>query len=191
MKSKQSYINKLRRLAQREPSFIDIHAHLAYAFLEQNAPRKGRWTPLLKGLAAGNRLIPESFSGEIIWMHPENRPYLRALCNNSRKCAHSVIRMQLCSLIKYWHTILKIIRVPLVVGLQAVTNRWSWANLQCWKNMLMNFSPYWYELGLLHFLNGEHVKAATAFRHGFAANTSHRLGNAVRELPSISTCCAA
>ncbi|MBB7241367.1 tetratricopeptide repeat protein, partial [Escherichia coli] len=33
------------------------------------------------------------------------------------------------------------------------------------------FSPYWYELGLLHFLNGEHVKAATAFRHGFATNT--------------------
>ncbi|HGG7089916.1 TPA: tetratricopeptide repeat protein, partial [Escherichia coli] len=33
------------------------------------------------------------------------------------------------------------------------------------------FSPYWYELGLLHFLNGELVKAATAFRRGFAANT--------------------
>ncbi|SRN62186.1 ShiA-like protein [Shigella flexneri] len=31
--SETSYINKLRRLAQREPDFIDIHAHLAYAFL--------------------------------------------------------------------------------------------------------------------------------------------------------------
>ena len=30
--SETSYINKLRRLAQREPDFIDIHAHLAYAF---------------------------------------------------------------------------------------------------------------------------------------------------------------
>ncbi len=38
--SETSYINKLRRLAQREPDFIDIHAHLAYAFLEQNTPRK-------------------------------------------------------------------------------------------------------------------------------------------------------
>lgn len=38
--SETSYVNKLRRLAQREPDFIDIHAHLAYAFLEQNAPRK-------------------------------------------------------------------------------------------------------------------------------------------------------
>ncbi len=76
--SETSYINKLRRLAQREPDFIDIHAHLAYAFLEQNAPRKAL-NAALKGLAAGNRIIPESFCGEIIWMHPENRPYLRAL----------------------------------------------------------------------------------------------------------------
>ncbi len=76
--SETGYINKLRRLAQQEPDFIDIHAHLAYAFLEQNAPRKAL-NAALKGLAAGNRLIPESFSGEIIWMHPENRPYLRAL----------------------------------------------------------------------------------------------------------------
>ncbi len=33
--SETSYINKLRYLAQREPDFIDIYAHLAYAFLEQ------------------------------------------------------------------------------------------------------------------------------------------------------------
>lgn len=33
--SETSYINKLRYLAQRKPDFIDIHAHLAYAFLEQ------------------------------------------------------------------------------------------------------------------------------------------------------------
>ena len=47
-------------------------------FWSSNAPRKAL-NAALKGLAAGNRLIPESFSGEIIWMHPENRPYLRAL----------------------------------------------------------------------------------------------------------------
>ncbi len=57
--SEMSYINKLRRLAQREPDFIDIHAHLAYAFLEQNAPRKAL-NAALKGLAAGNRPLPVS-----------------------------------------------------------------------------------------------------------------------------------
>lgn len=73
-----TYINRLRRLARQAPDFIDAHAHLAYVFLEQNAPRKAL-NAALKGLAAGNRLIPESFCGEIIWMPPENRPYLRAL----------------------------------------------------------------------------------------------------------------
>lgn len=74
--SETSYINKLRRLAQREPDFIDIHAHLAYAFLEQGTPRKAL-NAALKGLSAGNRLIPEGFGGRIIWTHPDNRPYLR------------------------------------------------------------------------------------------------------------------
>lgn len=84
--SETSYINKLRRLAQREPDFIDIHVHLAYAFLEQNAPRKAL-NAALKGLAAGNRIIPESFCGEIIWMHRKPALSARALCSNSRKCA--------------------------------------------------------------------------------------------------------
>lgn len=110
--SETSYINKLRHLAQREPDFIDIHAHLAYAFLEQNAPRKAL-NAALKGLAAGNRLIPESFSGEIIWMHPETGLICaRFMQQFSQMCTYSVIRMRLCLLIKYWHTILKIIRVP-------------------------------------------------------------------------------
>ncbi|EON8996345.1 tetratricopeptide repeat protein, partial [Escherichia coli] len=34
--SETSYINKLRRLARQEPDFIDVHAYLACAFLEQN-----------------------------------------------------------------------------------------------------------------------------------------------------------
>ncbi|MGK3398362.1 tetratricopeptide repeat protein, partial [Escherichia coli] len=76
--SETSYINKLRRLARQENDFIDVHAHLAYVFLEQNAPRKAL-NAALKGLAIGNRLIPEGFSGRIIWIHPDNRPFLRAL----------------------------------------------------------------------------------------------------------------
>lgn len=71
--SETSYINKLRRLAQQEPDSIYIHAHLAYAFLEQNAPGKAL-NAALKGLAVGNRLIPEGFSGRIIWIHPDNPP---------------------------------------------------------------------------------------------------------------------
>lgn len=84
--SETSYINKLRRLARQENDFIDVHAHLAYVFLEQNAPRKAL-NAALKGLAIGNRLIPEGFSGRIIWIHPDNRPFSSCpLCGNPRKC---------------------------------------------------------------------------------------------------------
>ncbi|EFW6952602.1 tetratricopeptide repeat protein [Shigella flexneri] len=170
--SETSYINKLRRLAQWEPDFIDIHAHLAYAFLEQNAPRKAL-NAALKGLAAGNRIIPESFCGEIIWMHPENRPYLRALyaaiLANVHLQRHQGAVMLTDKILAYnpednqgarW-----------LLGSELLRTGDHERAFSVLKEHADEFSPYWYELGLLHFLNGEHVKAATAFRHGFATNT--------------------
>lgn len=170
--SEASYINKLRRLAQREPDFIDIHAHLAYAFLEQNTPRKAL-NAALKGLAAGNRLIPESFSGEIIWMHPENLPYLRALyaaiLANVHLQRHQDAIMLIEKILAYnpednqgtrWLLGSELLRTGDHERAFRVLNEYA-----------DEFSPYWYELGLLHFLNGELEKAATAFRRGFTANT--------------------
>ncbi len=96
--SETSYINKLRRLARQENDFIDVHAHLAYVFLEQNAPRKAL-NAALKGLAIGNRLIPEGFSGRIIWIHPDNRPFFVPSMRQSWQMhIYSVIRMPSCSL---------------------------------------------------------------------------------------------
>lgn len=109
--SETSYINKLRRLARQENDFIDVHAHLAYVFLEQNAPRKAL-NAALKGLAIGNRLIPEGFSGRIIWIHPDNRPFLRALYAAILANAHLRRHQDAIMLIeKYWITIPKIIMV--------------------------------------------------------------------------------
>ncbi len=72
------YIAELNRLIRQEPDFIDLHAHLSFTFLEQDKPKKAL-DAALAGLAAGNRLIPESFSGVIEWGYVENRQYLRAL----------------------------------------------------------------------------------------------------------------
>ncbi|KAE9771492.1 tetratricopeptide repeat protein [Escherichia coli] len=170
--SETSYINKLRRLARQEPDFIDVHAYLAYVFLEQNSPRKAL-NAALKGLAAGNRLIPEGFSGEIIWMNPENRPYLRALyaviLANVHLQHHQNAVMLTDNILTYnpednqgarW-----------LLGPELLRAGDHERAFRVLKAHADEFSPYWYELGLLHFLNGEHVKAATAFRHGFATNT--------------------
>ncbi|HIE1977069.1 TPA: tetratricopeptide repeat protein [Escherichia coli] len=170
--SETSYINKLRRLARQEPDFIDVHAHLAYVFLEQNSPRKAL-NAALKGLAVGNRLIPEGFSGEIIWMNPENRPYLRALyaviLANVHLQRHQDAVMLIEKILAYnpednqgarW-----------LLGPELLRAGDHERAFRVLKAHTGEFSPCWYELGLLHFLNGEHVKAATAFRHGFVTNT--------------------
>ncbi|HAF4902455.1 TPA: hypothetical protein G8X54_004026 [Salmonella enterica] len=34
------YITELNRLIRQEPDFIDLHAHLSFAFLEQDKPKK-------------------------------------------------------------------------------------------------------------------------------------------------------
>ncbi|HBP4063931.1 TPA: tetratricopeptide repeat protein [Escherichia coli] len=170
--SETSYINKLRRLAQREPDFIDIHAHLAYAFLEQNTPRKAL-NAALKGLTVGNRLIPEGFCGNIIWMHPDNQPFLRALyaamLANVHLQRHQAAVMLIEKMLAYnpednqgarW-----------LLGPELLRAGDHEQALSVLTEHSDEFSPCWYELGLLHFLNGELVKAATAFRRGFAANT--------------------
>ncbi|HAX2261672.1 TPA: tetratricopeptide repeat protein, partial [Escherichia coli] len=170
--SETNYINKLRRLARQEPDFIDIHAYLAYVFLEQNSPRKAL-NAALKGLAAGNRLIPEGFSGRIIWIHPDNRPFLRALYAAILANVH---------LQRHQDTIMLIDKILAYNPEDNQGARWLLGPEllragdheqahHVLKEHADEFSPYWYELGLLHFLNGEHVKAATAFRHGFATNT--------------------
>ena len=170
--SETSYINKLRRLARQENDFIDVHAHLAYVFLEQNAPRKAL-NAALKGLAIGNRLIPEGFSGRIIWIHPDNRPFLRALyaaiLANAHLQRHQDAIMLIEKILDYnpednhgarW-----------LLGPELLRTGAHEQARHILQEHADEFSPYWYELGLLHFLNGEHVKAATAFRHGFATNT--------------------
>lgn len=157
--SETSYINKLRRLARQENDFIDVHAHLAYVFLEQNAPRKAL-NAALKGLAIGNRLIPEGFSGRIIWIHPDNRPFLRALyaaiLANAHLQRHQDAIMLIEKILDYnpednhgarW-----------LLGPELLRTGAHEQARHILQEHADEFSPYWYELGLLHFLNGEHVK---------------------------------
>lgn len=157
--SETGYINKLRRLARQEPDFIDVHVHLAYLFLKQNAPRKAL-NAALKGLVIGNRLIPEGFSGNIIWMHPDNRPFLRALyaamLANVHLQRHQAAVMLIEKILAYnpednqgarW-----------LLGPELLRAGDHEQALSVLTEHSDEFSPCWYELGLLHFLNGEYVK---------------------------------
>ncbi|EMG9443407.1 tetratricopeptide repeat protein [Escherichia coli] len=169
--SEQHYVSRLKRLIREEPECIDLYAHLAYALLEQDAPRKAL-NIALKGLAVANRLIPEGFSGEISGLNPENRPYLRGL--------HTAILASI-DLRRHQEAVALTDKLLAYDPLDSLGAGWflgsellrsgDWDRASCVLEQYADeYSPCWYELGILYFMKGELVRAATALRRGFVAN---------------------
>lgn len=71
------YIAVLKALVERHPYFIDGHAHLGYALLDEGKPKLA-FQACLRGFEIGERAIPKGFAGRIEWGFLENRPFLRA-----------------------------------------------------------------------------------------------------------------
>lgn len=166
------YIAELNRLIGLEPDFIDFHAHLSFTFLDQDKPKKAL-DAALNGLAVGNRLIPEGFSGLIEWKYVENRPYLRALQGamlayvslRRHKDASTIIDKMLACNPNDNHGS----RYFLGSELLRAGDKGRAANI--FEEYADDYPPYCYEMALLHILNSDWVKAATALRHGFSANS--------------------
>lgn len=75
--SSTGYISKLRSLIKRHPDFIDGHAHLGNALLEEGK-LKSSPTAYLKGFQLCESAIPSEFKGTITSDFLGNRPFLRA-----------------------------------------------------------------------------------------------------------------
>lgn len=80
------YVRTLKALVDRHPHFIDGHAHLGYALMEEGKPKLALQA-CLQGLEVGERAIPAGYAGSIEWGFLENRPFLRA--------AHGVVLLLL------------------------------------------------------------------------------------------------
>ena len=74
------------RVLATDPDLIDGRMYLASYWHDQGKPKKAL-DAALKGLALGNRHIPEGFAGQIEWAHPANRTYLRLLNTRLRGVA--------------------------------------------------------------------------------------------------------
>ena len=75
--TRNQYVTELKDLVARHPGFIDGHAPLAFALLEQDKPKLALGAGL-RGLALGEEAIPADFKGKTEWGFLENRPFLRA-----------------------------------------------------------------------------------------------------------------
>lgn len=170
MEDKQ-YVNELNRLIAREPNFIDLHAHLSFALLDQDKPKKAL-DAALAGVAVGNSLVPESFGGQIEWGHLKNRPFLRALHGvilaNVRLRRHKNAVMLIDKLLTFNPNDNTGVRYLLGSELVRAGDYERAATI--FDEYDEHYPPYHYEQALLHIMNNNWVKAATELRRGFASN---------------------
>ena len=169
--SDRQYVAELERLVEVAPDFIDGHAHLAFALYDEGKPKKALEN-CLRGLAVGNRLIPEGFAGRIEWGHLDNRPFLRALHGVAlgyvRLRKHRDAAAMMERLLAYNPNDNQGVRY--LLGSEYLRLGETDKARALLEAEAAHYPPYHYELALLHQEAGNWVAAATALRRGFCAN---------------------
>lgn len=165
------YLKTLKALVDRYPHFIDAHAHLGYALMEEGKPKLALQACLL-GLEAGERAIPSDYAGSIEWGFLENRPFLRA--------AHGVVLSQLRLGLR--NDALRLMEKMLawnpndnqgiryLIGSEYLRAGEMAKAERIFTDEAEHYPPYYYEHALLHLKAGDPVSAATKLRQGFVRN---------------------
>lgn len=165
------YISTLKALVERRPDFIDGHAHLGFALLDQGKPKLALQA-CSQGFDIGACAIPVKFSGVIEWGFLENRPFLRA--------AHGVLlcHLRLGQRRDALAMMEKVLRwnpsdnqgLRFLIGSEYLRAGDHAKAARFFRDEAGNYPPYHYEAGLLHLLQGDRITAATSLRRGFVAN---------------------
>jgi len=165
------YIKILKALVERHPHFIDGHAHLGNALMEEGKPKLAlqAW---LRGFDLGERALPAGFAGLIEWGFLENRPFLRAA--HGAALGHSRLRQHREAL-----AILERMLawnpndnqgVRYLIGSEYLRAGETEKAERILADEAAGYPPLHYELALLHLRAGGFVAAATSLRRGFVAN---------------------
>ncbi|WP_210317432.1 hypothetical protein [Oryzicola mucosus] len=165
------YVKTLKALVDRHPQFIDGHAHLGYALMEEGKPKLALQA-CLEDLEVGERAIPAGYAGSIEWGFLENRPFLRA--------AHGVVLSQL-RLGQRKDALLLMEKmlawnpndnqgIRYLIGPEYLRAGETAKAERIFTDEAAHYPPYHYEHALLHLKAGDPVSAATRLRHGFVAN---------------------
>lgn len=165
------YASTLKAQVERHPEFIDGHAHLGFALMDQGKPKLALQA-CSRGFEIGEHTIPAEFSGVIEWGFLENRPFLRA--------AHGVLlcHLRLGQRREALAMMEKMLRwnpndnqgVRFLIGSEYLRAGDQAKATRFFRDEAPNYPPYHYEAGLLHLLQGDRIAAATSLRRGFVAN---------------------
>jgi len=166
--SHAAYVKQLSALIETWPDFIDGHAHLGAALLEQGKPGKAL-EAYAKGIALGDAAIPEGYDGLISWGWLENRPYLRALhgaalCHARRRRRKDAVAL-MEKLLRYNPNDNQGVR--LLLGSEYLRLEKLALARPILEENAAHYPPCHYELGLLHLEQANMSAAATHLRRGF------------------------
>lgn len=169
--SQKRYILALSALLERSPNFIDGHAHLGFAMLEQGKTKQAL-EACERGLSLGVALIPEAYQGPIEWAWLENRPFLRAaqcvaLCYQKLGRREQTIDM-MEKLLRWNPSDNQGIRY--LIGSEYLRAGAVKKAQKVFKSEASSYPPYRYEAALLEIISGRMVQAATILRRAFIDN---------------------
>ncbi len=169
--TEKKYQAILEKLIETQPDFIDAHAHLGYAFFDEGKPKKAL-DACLRGVAVGDRLIPEGFSGHIHWGDLDNRPFLRSLHGVS--IAYLRLRRHK-NAVQILERILALNPndnqgARLLLGTEYLRLGEIKKAREFFISDAEHYPPYYYDLAFSFLLEKDWVQAATALRRGFCSN---------------------
>lgn len=163
-------IDAYAQLAQDPQGAIHGNESLGGIYLQQGDLREAR-THFDRAVAAGDRLVPKRYRGEIIWGEFDNRPYLRALHGAAE------VRLRLRHGRAAAERIQRLLRfnpndntgARFLLG-EALVRAGDFNRA---REVLLEAPEHpssWYMLGLVAILQDDAVAATTAFRRGAAVN---------------------
>lgn len=169
--SLKRYVLAIAALVERYPGFIDGHAHLALAYLDQGN-LKMAVEAAQRGVAIGQQAIPPGFNSPIDWGWLENRPFLRAvhtltLCH--QRLGHRREAIAMMSRLLRWNPNDNQ-GVRFLLGSEYLRDGNTKKASQLMKREADRHPPYLYELALIDLIAGNMIGAATLLRRAFVVN---------------------
>lgn len=165
------YLRTLTTIVERHPHFIDGHAHLGNALMEEGRPKLAL-RACLRGFEAGENAIPAGYTGRIEWISLENRPFLRA----GHGAALSYLRLgrrrealEIMEKMLAWNPNDNQ-GIRFLIGSEYLRIGETDKADRIFAEEAENYPPYHYERALLRLRTGDPVNAATSLRRGFVAN---------------------
>lgn len=166
----QAAIKALKQFLKKEPFFFDAYMHLGLYLAETSQSQSAKW--FLEGVERGKSLIPENFSGNIMWAVLNNRSFLR--------CHHGYI-LSLIGKAKYALAATEIeqhlawnpsdsIGVCYLLGDAYLLSKQCDKAEAVFTKCMDEHPASCYGLGLIHFMKKDFVKAITYFRKGILSN---------------------